>query len=289
MTINRIPAPGAGSGSGGLDDVTGTLPVVVEAFGTDRVVSIDIDQPTTGTGGLPGVLGSMARRRIEYIAAMDGVTNIAGDLAVFNPTPSAAVTAGNSTYYASCVRARWNTSATINVQAGTEIQYTSQYRGLAYNTGGFLWEFVFGFHALNADSRFLAGIAGTSTAASDPSTNLANCYVFGMDSADTNIQVMHNDANVGTCTKIDLGSDFPRPTVQRDVYYASLYCTPASPTVEYFLMRMDDPTKIASGTIYTDMPAASTVRPARIYVGTGPTTATVCSLDIMRAQLTSVL
>lgn len=37
---------------------------------------------------------------------------------------------------------------------------------------------------------------------------MVNVIGFGSDSADTNIQVFHNDAT-GTCTKIDLGASFP--------------------------------------------------------------------------------
>jgi hypothetical protein len=37
---------------------------------------------------------------------------------------------------------------------------------------------------------------------------MLNVVGFGSDSADTNIQVFHNDGS-GTCTKIDLGSSFP--------------------------------------------------------------------------------
>jgi hypothetical protein len=60
-----------------------------------------------------------------------------------------------------------------------------------------------------ASGRFFCGLINSVAAPTDvePSTQV-NCIGVGWDSADTNIQVMHNDAT-GTCTKVNSGIPVP--------------------------------------------------------------------------------
>lgn len=66
--------------------------------------------------------------------------------------------------------------------------------------------------AFASGCRQFYGIMGQTSSLTYSDTVLVDTMVnvigFGSDSADTNIQVFHNDAT-GTCTKIDLGSSFP--------------------------------------------------------------------------------
>ena len=64
-------------------------------------------------------------------------------------------------------------------------------------------------------NRAFFGLAAVTSAPTDvePSTTV-NCVCMGWDAADTNIQIMTNDA-AGICTKTDLGASFPVPTGRR--------------------------------------------------------------------------
>jgi len=64
------------------------------------------------------------------------------------------------------------------------------------------------FYGFNNNSGTLGNV--------DPSTQI-NCVGIGNDTGDTNLQLMHNDGSL-TCTKIDLGVNFPANTSGADLY-----------------------------------------------------------------------
>ena len=87
---------------------------------------------------------------------------------------------------------------------------------------------------------------------------MLNVIGFGSDSADTNIQVFHNDGS-GTCTKIDLGSSFPANrsagSALTTMYSFELY-SDYSGNVLY--KAVNDETGVSvEGTISTNLPATT--------------------------------
>lgn len=283
-----MPEGAGGGGVAGLEDVTGTFPIVVTALGTDRHITYDRAPSETGVGGIDrGIMGSMGRKRMGWAIPLENSTTAHQQAFTLNPAIATAVAIANTSYYASCVRGRWNTTAALNVVAGTLFQSSGNFRGAPQYTGGFDFEFIFGFHAANADSRFWCGLSNSSFAAGEPSA-MASCIGFALDSGDTNIHFQHNDAT-GSCVRVDLGSGFPRPTVQTHVIYLNLRAEPAASSVEYFAQRMDDPTKIAYGSVGTNLPASTFGMEPRLQIGTGPTAAVICSIELMRMHCTTTL
>lgn len=133
--------------------------------------------------------------------------------------------------------------------------------------GGFLMRQMWGpaTGVSNTTHRGFCGLADWSAAPTDvePSTRL-NIIGMGWDAADANIRMMHNDG-LGVATKIDLGANFPVPTVDRnEVYECQLY-SPNSLTqsVSYRVIRYNRTDKTiaaeATGTITTDLPAVTTL------------------------------
>jgi len=103
---------------------------------------------------------------------------------------------------------------------------------------------------------------------------------MGWDSADTNIQIMHNDGS-GTATKIDLGASFPVPTVDATEVYELQLFSPNSLTqsVSYRVIRYDTTGKTiaaqATGTLTTDLPTLASVLSARIWMSVGGTSSVI--------------
>lgn len=100
------------------------------------------------------------------------------------------------------------------------------------------------------------GYAGVSLVQVSTLTNLIG---VGSDAADTNLQIIHNDAT-GTATKIDLGAGFPANrtagAAMTTVYSVMLYNAPASTSVIYKVTN-NETGAIAQGVITTDLPATS--------------------------------
>jgi len=171
------------------------------------------------------------------------------------------------------------------------------FRGNVALSGGFILETVFGFDTITSSSRFLSGFTTSSTLptlAADPSA-LTDAVFIGLDSADSNLQVMHNDS-AGTCTKVDLGANFPRPSgaaLQRDVYYMMLYCAAnvagTAQDVLYYILRLDDVSKVASGTLSTNLPTASTALYQSVAWGTGPSSSVAVIGSFFRHQCETTL
>ncbi len=290
MTWGRFPhSLSSGGGGGALEDVTGTFPIVVESFGTDRNILAQLNPETTGVGAIdPGLLGSIGRRYLGWSVAVNGTTTLAEYCQNANPGPNSAISISNTTFYSSAVRGRWTSLAPINSTYGPLYQNMAAMRGDPPLSGGYLVEMVWGYQALNADSRLWAGLSNMSFTTGDPS-GMTTMAGFGMDSADTVWQFMHNDAT-GTATKISLGANFPRPTVNQDVYYGAVWCTPAaSDGIYYFLKILNDPSKIVTGNVNANLFARSTGLQYRILANTGPTTAVAVATEVMRAQVSTTL
>lgn len=124
--------------------------------------------------------------------------------------------------------------------------------------GGFhlrcTWGTATGIAATSATHRGFCGLRTGTPSDADPS-GLTNIVGMGWDSADANIQFMHNDAS-GTATKIDLGASFPRPTTDRgDVYELIMFSPPGTTQSVGYLVRNLLTGAEASGVVTTNLPA----------------------------------
>lgn len=132
--------------------------------------------------------------------------------------------------------------------------------------GGFhlVWRWGPSIGVTNASHRGFCGMRSTAFTDVNPST-LTNMVGMAWDSADTNIQFMHNDGS-GTASKIDLGASFPKPSVERqDVYEVILFAPPGTVQTVSYLIRDVLTGAEVSGTVTTDLPSTTTA----LYPGLG--------------------
>lgn len=124
--------------------------------------------------------------------------------------------------------------------------------GTSASIGGFRWRATVGQNSTIANRRAFFGFRNVTTnpTSVDPSTQ-TNIIGFGYDSADANLQVMHNDAAL-TATKVDLGASFA--IAAGDLYELELACEPGSGVVTYSATNLNTNVQ-ATGTISTDLPA----------------------------------
>lgn len=288
---------GGGGGGSGISDVTGDDPIIVTSpSATTRNVALNPAIPGTFTSFPAGVMASIGRRRIGW-AFGDTVGNLIEHGQVGTSTGSlTAPGVANTDFFASAARLYRQSTGAINARAGYAFANNQVFRGNVALTGGFIFENIFGFVAGTSTSRFFSGLgqSGGCTLASDPSAEVDAVFI-GFDSADSNFQVMHND-NAGSCTKVDLGANFPKPTgaaLARDVYYMMLYCAPnvggTAQNVKYYLLRLDDPTKVTSGELTTNLPTASVALFQSVHYGTGPSSAVAVQMAWMRMQTETTL
>ena len=150
--------------------------------------------------------------------------------------------------------------------------------GGAAGVGGFHFHGVWGpaTGVATTTTRAFFGLANITSAPTDvePSTSV-NCIAMGWDAADTNIQIMFNDA-AGACTKTDLGASFPVPTTDRTALYSLEMFSPKGTTqsVEWLVTDMVSGAT-ASGTISTNLPATSSLLAPRGWISVGGTSSVI--------------
>jgi hypothetical protein len=119
------------------------------------------------------------------------------------------------------------TTPATSAVAGWRIPNAHLLRGNAAGVGGFRsrqrWGPATGVSVTT--TRAFVGLSASTGAPTDVQpSSLVSSIGMGWDAADTNIQMMFNDAS-GTCDKVDLGSSFPVPTVDRvDLYEVEIWC-----------------------------------------------------------------
>jgi hypothetical protein len=122
----------------------------------------------------------------------------------------------------------------------------------------------------NTSHRFFVGMLGNAAAPTDvnPST-LLRMVGIGYDAADTQLQVMSNDAT-GAATKVALGASFPKPNADRAFTYRLELSSPPGSTqsVSYRVTYLETGA-VASGTITADLPATSDLLQPYMYVSVG--------------------
>ncbi len=127
-----------------------------------------------------------------------------------------------------------------------------------------------------ATNRAFFGLAALTSAPTDVEPSTAVSAVFmGWDAADTNIQMMTNDAT-GTCTKVDLGASFPVPVIDRTALYELAMYSPKG-TAQSVAWLVTDLVSgaTASGTITVDLPVATTLLAPRAWISVGGTSSVI--------------
>jgi hypothetical protein len=176
----------------------------------------------------------------------------------------------STTDFASTLRGfATETSSTANATAYTYNGSGTVFRGNAAGRGGFKFQGSFGFiEDVSTAPRFFHGLAAPATwvGTADPSSQV-NIIGLAIDSTDSNLHLMHNDGS-GIATDIDLGANFPW-TIGA-AYMLTLECAPNGNSVTYVVQRLDDRTKVASGTLSTDLPANTVFLSQMQWASSGP-------------------
>ena len=166
---------------------------------------------------------------------------------------------------------------------------------LHYVGTGFRFSFGFGVSdsALNTGARQFYGVTATTGAISISSTilveTLLNCIGIGSDALDTNLQIFHNDGS-GTCTKIDLGANFPanrNASPYTDFITFELYNPEQSTDVYYRAISHQNNNFTVEGTITTNKPDNVTALTMQA-VRTSGSSSNACSFDYSQMVLSSL-
>lgn len=189
---------------------------------------------------------------------------------------AAAVALAATNYLTEQPRVQYTSATTANAQAGGAVAGIVGITSSTAGRGG--WEFIcrFGASQIPTGPRLFVGMTATTYNGStvEPSALTANYAVFGLDSTDTNIQLLTN-SNVSTGTKIDTGI----PLAANGWYEATIWCDPGSTTIKALLTRMDTGA-IYYGTTNTDVPATGSLMLAQCIGGLSATTGTAMILHL---------
>lgn len=176
-------------------------------------------------------------------------------------------------------------AATANSASELRAAVPLVWRGNSAGLGGFFYASRFSTTSTTANQRLFSGLTATTgaTNTSIAPSAIVNMLGVGWDSADANLHIMHNDGS-GTATKVDLGSSFPANTTTA-VYELILYAAANGSSVGYRVQRLDTGA-VTSGTITTDMPAATSLLTHHQYMNNGGTAAAVI-LNVNRVYIES--
>ena len=162
--------------------------------------------------------------------------------------------------------------AGTTVVAGFKTNTAQWCRGAAAKIGG--WHYVCRWGpatgvATTTNRGFMGLVGGAATPTDVQPSTIINKVGMGWDAADTNIQMMHMDAT--TNTKVDLGASFPVPTVDRTkVYELAMFCPPNGSNITWQVTDLATDA-VATGTISTTMPVATTLMSAMGWLSVGGT------------------
>lgn len=188
---------------------------------------------------------------------------------VSHPTLTATTRRADSTR-----RAIVTSAATANAASELRIAQNYCFRGDQPGYGGFYQRWRWGKVTAVANQRTAVGLwsATGATATTQNPSALTNCVFMGNDSADTNFQIMHNDAS-GACTKINLGSDFPVSS-NNAIYDFDLFCPPNANYIGWWVKNHENGA-VQQGIITTDLVAAGAFLCPHAYGNNGGTAAAV--------------
>lgn len=190
----------------------------------------------------------------------------------------------NTSIKSQATRAIIFSSASANSASELRSPVTQCFRGNGSGLGGFFMSTRFGIASVGANQRLAVGLFSVTTALSTSTSpsSLTSCVFVGNDSADTYLQVMHNDAT-GTCTKVNLGVNFPAAS-QTAIYKFDLFARPNDNTkMSYRVCNLENGA-VATGDITTDLVDENTFLSYHAHMNNGGTSGSVI-LDFMRFYL----
>lgn len=174
-------------------------------------------------------------------------------------------------------RSIFTSATTANAQCGWVAATMAAMVSTTAGLGGFDFIARFGCSTLPTGPRLFVGMTGTSFNGNtgEPSALVANVAIFGLDSTDTNIQLMTNNGSGGS-TKIDTGI----PLAVNGLYECSIFNDPGSTKIYALLIRVDTGA-IWFGSTTTDVPPTGAGLIPHVCGGlNGTNTGTAMALNI---------
>ena len=236
----------------------------------------------TQDGIVRDIQASLARSSVQIWKAQAGATsfsNFGGAVPTAIGTATAvSVATTNLVTYTPRLEYLVTVAATTAIAGFRGTAPTASVGGPSAGLGGFVFVGRWGpaTGVATTTNRAFFGLANISSAPTDvePSTAV-NCVFMGWDAADTNIQLMRNDAT-GNCTKIDLGASFPVPTTDRaTLYELSLYSPRGTTQSVDWLVTNLITGATTSGTVTTDLPSTTTLMAPRAWMSVGGTSSVI--------------
>lgn len=102
--------------------------------------------------------------------------------------------------------------------------------------------------------RIMCGLLTPGTTISGDPVNFTNCVFIGADAADTNLQLFVNDGS-GTCSKTDLGSNFPAHVFDTHTYSVQIVLNSPTSVDVRVAELVNNPTPFTAN-VTTNLPAA---------------------------------
>jgi hypothetical protein len=122
--------------------------------------------------------------------------------------------------------------------------------------------------------RAFFGLRGSSAAPTDVNPSILRDIVgLGWDSGDNNVSVIHND-ETGNASKLSLGENFPRPTVNRSQAWDFTILSDGQGNVYWAVISLANGAT-ASGVINTDLPGPNTLLTFYSYASVGGTSSVI--------------
>lgn len=233
-----------------------------------------------GPSGLStSVQPMLGRNRVTTAMPVAGTTSVSVTGIALTPTGTLTAAAPASTnLHTSLARGDYLiTAASTTAVAGWRGSANGFWLGNAAGLGGFTficrWSPATG--VATATARHFVGMTNSTAAPTDVEpSSLTNMFGVGWDAADTNMQMMSNDAS-GTATKVDLGGSFPVPSADRPgVWELAMFSAPNSGAVNWTVSDVVSGAT-ASGTITTDLPSNTTFLSPRGYMSVGGTSSVI--------------
>lgn len=184
---------------------------------------------------------------------------------------------------------RWETLVTVastSAVAGFRSNAGIAGFGNAAGMGGFYYNSVSGAATglSNTNARYFNGLSTSTSAPTDVNpSSLTNCFGIGYDASDGNLQFMHNDGS-GTCTKVDLGSNFAVTTTDRTNFYRLImYAEDNGSVVYYKVIDMADGDTY-TGSVNTNLPSNTLMFAPYGYTSVGGSSA-VTGFSLMSIEM----
>lgn len=171
------------------------------------------------------------------------------------------------------VYSRWNKRRqTSALGLGNSFGIYEQQKRVAYIGNGFYFSAQIATNIILSNRLFIGLSNSTADIADVQISSLTNIIGIGKDSADTNLQLIHNDG-AGLATKVDLGVNFVLNPTKFTTIHVELFCEKLTNNVYYRLQKLATTDNTAQDTgwtqITTDLPVNETGLCAKLYGNTG--------------------